>query len=106
MLENLIVSDVAREYPTRNKRVFYPGKPFPLGATWDGEGVNFALYSENAKSIQLCLFDHDSAGIESDLIPVKEMENHIWHVYVPGLMPGQLYGYRVFGEYDPENGQR
>jgi glycogen operon protein len=84
----------------------YPGYPFPLGANWDGQGVNFALYSENATAVELCLFDNDNDGVESARIRVKERTNHIWHVYIPGLAPGQLYGYRVYGPYEPQNGHR
>ena len=82
----------------------YPGSPFPLGATYDGEGVNFALFSENATAVDLCLFDSKTA--EEKRIRVKEIDNHIWHVYVPELKPGQLYGYRVYGPYEPQNGHR
>ena len=88
------------------KRTQYPGYPFPLGANWDGQGVNFALYSDNATAIELCLFDEDNNATESARIRVKERTNHIWHVYIPGLTPGQLYGYRVYGPYDPPNGHR
>ncbi|RPD50573.1 glycogen debranching protein GlgX [Paracnuella aquatica] len=84
----------------------YPGHPFPLGATWDNEGVNFAVYAENATGVDLCLFDPENPAYESVNIRVKERTNHVWHVYVPGLQPGQLYGYRVYGPYDPENGHR
>ena len=82
----------------------YPGSPFPLGATWDGEGVNFALFSENATAVDLCLFD--SKTNKEKRIRVKEIDNHIWHVYIPALKPGQLYGYRVYGPYEPQNGHR
>jgi isoamylase len=82
----------------------YPGSPFPLGSTWDGEGVNFAIFSENATAIDLCLFD--SATGKEKKIRIKEVDNHIWHVYVPKLKPGQLYGYRVYGPYEPQNGHR
>src|SRR6476660_3926684 len=88
------------------KRKQYPGYPFPLGANWDGQGVNFALYSDNATAVELCLFDEDNNTTESARIRVKERTNHIWHVYIPGLAPGQLYGYRVYGPYDPQNGHR
>src|ERR1043166_3047085 len=83
----------------------YPGSPFPLGATWDGDGVNFALFSENATDVELCLFDSENSP-ESTRIKIFERSNHIWHVYVPGLKVGQLYGYRVYGPYEPENGHR
>ena len=82
----------------------YPGSPFPLGATWDGEGVNFALFSENATAVDLCLFD--SKTNKETRVRVKEVDNHIWHAYVPKLKPGQLYGYRVYGPYEPQNGHR
>jgi isoamylase len=81
----------------------WPGRHHPLGATWDGEGVNFALFSESATGVELCLFD--ATGNERR-IPVAEQTDQIWHVYVPGLGPGQRYGYRVHGPYDPANGQR
>ncbi|MFD2871260.1 glycogen debranching protein GlgX [Mucilaginibacter ximonensis] len=88
------------------KRLIYPGGPFPLGATWDGKGVNFALYSENATKVELCLFDHADDQLETLKIPVTEHSNLIWHVYLPDIKPGQLYGYRVHGPYEPENGHR
>ncbi len=84
----------------------YPGSPFPLGATYDGEGVNFAIFAENATAIDLCLFDEISGQSETTTIPLLERAYHIWHVYIPGLKPGQLYGYRVDGPYEPENGHR
>lgn len=84
---------------------FWPGNPYPLGATWDGAGVNFALFSENATAVELCLFDFPPGAGELR-IPLTEKDNFIWHIYLPGLTPGQCYGYRVSGPYDPENGQR
>jgi isoamylase len=82
-----------------------PGKPYPQGATWDGIGVNFSLYSEGAESVDLCLFDE--AGTSQKLtIQVRECTGHIWHCYLPGIRLGQLYGYRVHGPYDPEQGLR
>lgn len=84
----------------------YPGSPFPLGATWDGEGVNFAIYSESAHGIDLCLFNSIEDETESVKIRINEISHHVWHVYVPGLKPGQLYGYRVYGPYEPQNGHR
>lgn len=83
-----------------------PGKPYPLGATWDGAGVNFALYSENARSITLCLFDHSKDTSEAYCIPLHERTDYVWHCYVPGIRPGQLYGYRVTGPYAPHEGHR
>lgn len=84
----------------------YPGSPFPLGATWDGKGVNFALYADNAHGVDLCLFTANTDKKEYARIAIKERSYQVWHVYVPGLQPGQLYGYRVHGPYDPENGLR
>ncbi len=83
-----------------------PGKPFPLGAIWDGTGVNFALYSENATSVELCLFDDEKGSHETTKIMMPERTDFIWHVYVKGLSPGQLYGFRVYGPYEPANGHR
>ncbi|MGZ5285801.1 MAG: glycogen debranching protein GlgX [Flavisolibacter sp.] len=84
----------------------YPGKPYPLGATWDGEGINFALFAENATGVDLCLFETRESMVESVKIRIKEVSHRVWHVYVPGLKPGQLYGYRVYGPYEPSNGHR
>jgi glycogen operon protein len=86
--------------------IVYPGEPFPLGATWDGNGVNFALYAENATGVDLCLFNPANEDSESIRIRVRERSNHVWHVYIPGIKPGQLYGYRVYGPYEPQNGHR
>jgi isoamylase len=80
-----------------------PGSPSPLGATWDGAGVNFALYSENATGIDLCLFD--DAGRE-ERVPLAHQTAFVWHSYVEGVEPGQRYGYRVSGPYEPERGLR
>ncbi|WP_454803393.1 glycogen debranching protein GlgX [Mucilaginibacter phyllosphaerae] len=85
----------------------YPGKPYPLGASYDGEGVNFTLFSDNATGVELCLFN--SAGETNDpehRIQITERTHQIWHCYIPGIKPGQLYGYRVHGPYEPEYGQR
>lgn len=83
-----------------------PGKPYPLGATYDGEGVNFALFSENATGVRLCLFDHPFDEHETTHIDFYEVTDYVWHVYIPGIKPGQLYGYRVFGKYQPRQGFR
>jgi isoamylase len=85
--------------------VTWPGQPYPLGATWDGEGVNFALFSENAERVELCLFD-PSGKREIGKIDVRERTDRIWHCYLPYCRLGQLYGYRVHGPYDPSNGHR
>ncbi|NEM97589.1 glycogen debranching protein GlgX [Pontibacter burrus] len=84
----------------------YPGQPYPLGATWDGAGVNFALYADNATGVELCLFDDITSEQEYVKIKMVERTHQIWHTYVPDLGPGQLYGYRVQGPYDPSNGHR
>jgi isoamylase len=85
------------------KLALCPGEPYPLGATWDGEGINFAIYSENAQKVELCLFDEH--GNETRL-RLRECEAFVWHGYIPGLRPGQRYGYRVHGPYEPDKGLR
>jgi len=82
-----------------------PGSPSPRGATWDGRGVNFALFSENAEKVELCLFDRKGKQ-ELERITLPEYTNQIWHGYIVGLPPNQLYGYRVYGPYDPRRGHR
>lgn len=84
----------------------WPGKPYPLGAKWDGHGVNFALFSENATSVELCLFNDKEDKKEYANIPFREVTDHVWHAYLPGIVPGQLYAYRVDGPYDPDGGWR
>jgi len=84
----------------------WPGVPYPFGATWDGDGVNFAVFAEHAEAVELCLFDAADAVVESGRIPLPETTHGIRHGYVPGLRPGQLYGYRVHGPYDPAAGLR
>ena len=83
-----------------------PGRHSPLGATWDGEGVNFAVFSQNATAVELCLFDADDPAVETARARLREVTAHVWHGYVRGLEPGQLYGFRVDGEYAPQNGLR
>jgi glycogen operon protein len=82
------------------------GQPYPLGATVTKEGVNFALFSENATGVDLCLFDHVDAPQETVRIRLTEHTDQVWHCFLPGLREGQLYGYRVYGAYDPEHGHR
>jgi isoamylase len=82
------------------------GYPYPLGATWLGNGVNFAIFSETATSVDLCLFDSMDAPQENMRIPVTEHTDQVWHVFLPDVKPGQLYGYRVNGPYDPKHGMR
>jgi len=83
----------------------WPGRPYPLGATWDGEGVNFALFSEHAEKVELCLFDAKGRR-EIERLPLPEQTDQVWHGFLPQARPGQLYGYRVHGPYEPEAGQR
>ncbi|HEX6912871.1 MAG TPA: glycogen debranching protein GlgX [Longimicrobium sp.] len=83
-----------------------PGRRSPLGATWDGEGVNFAVFAEHATAVELCLFDADDPAVETARARLREVTAHVWHGYVRGLGPGQLYGFRVDGEYAPERGLR
>jgi glycogen operon protein len=82
-----------------------PGLPYPLGATWDGAGVNFALFSENATGVELCLFDPEGHR-ETARIRLTEQTDQVWHVYLPEARPGQRYGYRVHGPWDPASGHR
>ena len=82
----------------------WPGRPYPLGATWNGSGVNFALYSENATKVELCLFDSADADKESCRIPMPESTDLVWHCYLPDVLPDQIYGYRVYGPYEPAEG--
>jgi isoamylase len=90
----------------------WPGAPYPLGATWDGWGTNFALFSELADSVELCLFDGDGTdeGAATPLaetrVHLTEVDGFVWHAYLPGVGPGQRYGYRVHGPYDPGAGLR
>jgi isoamylase len=83
----------------------WPGKPYPRGATWDGMGVNFALFSESAESVELCLFD-STGRHESARLRLREQTDQVWHGYLPQARPGQLYGYRVHGPYRPRDGHR
>jgi glycogen operon protein len=83
-----------------------PGRPFPQGATWDGQGTNFSVYSENATRVELCLYDARDPRTEYARVTLPEKAAHVWHVYLPGVRPGQLYGYRVHGPYEPLQGLR
>jgi glycogen operon protein len=84
-------------------REVWPGRPFPLGATWDAGGTNFSLFSWNADRVELCLFDDDDV---EERVPLERQTAHNWHCYVPGVGPGQRYGYRVHGPYAPHDGHR
>ncbi|PSB45117.1 glycogen debranching enzyme GlgX [Cyanosarcina cf. burmensis CCALA 770] len=81
----------------------WPGNVYPLGSCWDGKGTNFTLFSENATGVELCLFDRDD---EETRIQLTEVSNFVWHGYIPGIGPGQRYGYRVHGPYAPQEGHR
>jgi glycogen operon protein len=97
-----------RVHPLPSKKMprsILPGKPYPQGATWDGTGVNFSLYSEQAEGVELCLFE-DTRAPESECVAIRECSGYVWHCYIPGIKLGQLYGYRVHGPYDPERGLR
>lgn len=97
---------MSQEYSTLRKyegRVL-PGKPYPLGASYTGDGVNFALFSENATGVKLCLFDHPDSEQEYAQLNVEEVTDHVWHIFLSGIKPGQLYGYRVYGRYLPQKG--
>ena len=82
------------------------GAPYPLGATWDGQGVNFALFSEHGTGVDLCLFAAADHADQQDVVHLTERTNQVWHCYLPDVRPGQLYGYRVHGPYEPEQGLR
>ena len=84
----------------------WPGQPYPLGATWDGAGVNVAIFSENATCAELCLFDGADDGVERERIRMQERTDQVWHCYLPDVRPGQFYGFRVHGPYDPASGHR
>ena len=88
------------EIPTR------AGLPYPQGATWDGSGVNFSIFSAASEAVDLCLFDKPTDRCESHRIRVSERTNGVWHIYLPDARPGQLYGYRVHGPYEPSRGLR
>ncbi|HWK58393.1 MAG TPA: glycogen debranching protein GlgX [Parapedobacter sp.] len=88
------------------KYTIYPGKPYPLGATWDGEGVNFSIYVEQATAVHLCLFDGATPDAGETVITLTERTHQVCHGYVPGLAPGQCYGYRMDGPFEPSAGQR
>ena len=81
----------------------WPGKPYPLGATYDGVGVNFAVFSEVATKVYLCLIAEDGS---EERVELREVDHHVWHCYIPGLRDEQRYGFRVEGPYDPASGHR
>src|SRR5438105_1889317 len=95
----------ATETPSQAITAVWPGEPYPRGSTWDGEGVNFALFAANATRVELCIFD-PSGRRELQRIEVRERTDEIWHCYLPEARPGTLYGYRVHGPYEPAKGHR
>src|SRR5579875_3262130 len=81
----------------------WPGRPYPLGATYDGGGTNFSLFSEVADGVELCLFDDDGAETR---VPMDDQDYSCWHAYLPSVAPGQRYGFRVHGPWNPDEGLR
>ena len=98
-------SSATPENPASTPSRIREGLPFPLGASWDGLGVNFAIFSANATKVELCLFDA-SGEVELERIELPEYTDEIYHGYLPDAHPGLIYGYRVYGPYDPQNGHR
>lgn len=84
----------------------WPGRSYPLDATWDGGRTNFAIFSEHATRVELCLFDHLRDEMARHTIPVEEYTDQVWHVYLPEVRPGQYYGYQFHGPFDPDAGHR
>jgi isoamylase len=84
----------------------WPGEPYPLGATWTGVGVNFAIFSAHATKVELCLFDSVESTSESTRIALPEQTDMVWHGFFPDIRPNQLFGYRVHGPYEPAHGHR
>jgi isoamylase len=84
----------------------WPGRPYPLGANWDGKGANFAIFSENATRIELLLYHYIDSPEPKETMELNGPSAYIWHAYVPDVLPDQLYAYRVHGPYDPKNGNR
>jgi glycogen operon protein len=105
MAKNRLTKGTAIEHAQGNMRV-WPGQPYPLGATWTGLGVNFAIFSAHATRVELCLFDSPAATSPSACVPLPEYTDMVWHGYLPDVRPGQLYGFRVHGPYDPQHGHR
>jgi glycogen operon protein len=97
------MTETARSTSTAPTQEVWPGKAYPLGATYDGSGTNFALFSEIAEKGELCLFDADGTETRYRL---PEVDGFIWHGFLPAIEPGQRYGYRVYGPYDPAEGHR
>jgi isoamylase len=105
-MDQVASASAAQPVPAARAAAVWPGSPYPLGATWDGLGVNFALFSAHATRVDLCLFDSPDAPRESRTITLPEQTAQVWHGYLPDVRPGQLYGYRVYGPYAPGAGHR
>ncbi len=105
-LVNMGLIFMQETHPSTALTSIWSGKPHPLGATWDGEGVNFALFAERAARIDLCLFNSPHDEHPSVRITMPEQTDNVWHVYLPNLKPGQVYAYRVYGPYNPAQGLR
>ncbi len=105
LFEYIFTSIVLRRRGMSDLKI-WPGKPFPLGATWDGHGTNFSLFSEHATGVQLLLFESPENPVPEHEIWLKERTARVWHCYLPGIKPPQLYAYRVTGPYEPERGHR
>src|SRR5438128_12398430 len=101
----MVAGGTKRDYLGPCVRV-WPGEPYPLGATWTGVGVNFALFSAHASKVELCLFESPHARREIARVPLPEHTDMVWHAFLPDARPNQLYGYRVYGPYDPTAGHR
>mgnify|MGYP002475545972 FL=1 len=100
MLGTSIISKLS----TEQIRV-WPGRSYPLGASWDGAGVNFALFSETADKVELCLFDNANDQKEKHRVLMQWKDDFVFHCFLPDVRPGQIYGFRVHGEYDPSKGK-
>src|SRR4051812_27896421 len=99
-MEKLVTADIAQRPAIVRTSTIREGKPFPLGATWDGLGVNFAIFSANASKVELCLFDNEGVT-ELERLTLPEYTDEVWHGYFPTASPGLVYGYRVHGPYEP-----
>jgi isoamylase len=101
-VRNINTADIAGAKEIARMKV-WPGKPYPLGATYEGVGTDFSIFSEVAEKIELCLFDEN--GVET-CVDLPEISGFCWYGYLPDVQPGQRYGYRVYGPWAPEHGQR
>src|SRR4051812_10422348 len=105
-LNELTEDILSQQRPLPQTIKIFPGSPYPLGATVTSEGVNFALYADNATAVELCLFDSPDSTSAFITIKMIERTHHIWHIFIPDAKHGQLYGYRVHGPFAPEQGHR